>query len=128
VKSTRLAASVLVMACGLALAGCGADYDHTDISNVRVGPLGGRVNYARVDVVVGALVVAHVANVDDDKDPMKTEFVIKDNRVVDVQGVVSDGDYAFFGLSVGTTEVEIRAAGKLVLILSVYVSAQPPLP
>jgi hypothetical protein len=42
--------------------------------------------------------------------------------------VVSDGDYAFLGLATGQTEVEIRANGKLVLILTVYVTAQPTLP
>jgi hypothetical protein len=95
---------------------------------VRAGPLGGNVNYARVEVLDGALVIAHVANVDDEQDDMKTEFRIQKPDVVDVQGVVSDGDYAFFGRKVGTSEVEIRANGKLVLILTVYVQPQPPLP
>jgi len=120
--------ALVVALAALVLGGCAADYDHTDISNVKAGRLGGRVNYSRVDVPVGALIVAHVANVDDDKDAMKTEFRIKDSKIVDVQGVVSDGDYAFLGLAIGQTEVEIRANGKLVLILTVYVTAQPTLP
>lgn len=113
---------------GLSVAGCADDFDHTDISQVRASPLGGGINYARVEVPVGMLVTAHVINVDDDRDEMKTEFRIKDSSIVDVQGVVSDSDYAFFGLRPGTTDIEIRAAGKLVLIITAIVTAQPPLP
>lgn len=125
----RAALFTAVLGSGaLSFVGCGADFDHTDLSNVRPGPLGGNVNYSRVDVVEGALIVAHIANIDDDKDEMKTEFRIQKPQIVDVQGVVSDGDYAFFGLQQGESDVEIRANGKLVLILKVYVSKQPPLP
>lgn len=114
----------------VALAGCAAEYDHTDIASVHAPPkpLDGRVSYARVNVSVGAIVTAHIVSYDDDHKEMAADLRSKDTNVVEVTGVVSPGDYAFLGLRTGQTEVEVLADGHLVLILTVVVTDQPSLP
>ena len=118
-----------IVACSLALAGCGADYDHTDITNVKGSPpFPGTMNYARVVVPVGMLVTAHIVSYDDDHKTMTTGIRSKNPSVVDVQTVVSPNDYAFFGLAPGSTDVELTADGKVVLIVTAVVTDQPSLP
>jgi hypothetical protein len=114
----------------LLLAGCGAEYDHTDILSVHAPPkpLAGQVSYARIQVSVGAVVTAHIVSFDDDHKEMEADLRSKDTGVVEVTGVVTPGDYAFLGMRAGETEVEVRADGKLVLILRAVVTEQPPLP
>ena len=82
------------------LAGCGADYDHTDIAvgHAPPSPLAGRVSYARIQVSVGAIVTAHIVSYDDDHKEMAADLRSKDPNIVEVTGVVSHGDYAFLGL------------------------------
>lgn len=119
-----------VAATAVLLAGCGADYDHTDLTlgHAPPKPLAGNVNYARIQVSVGAVVTAHIVSYDDDHKEMAADLRSKDPDVVEVTGVVSPGDYAFLGLRPGQTEVEVRADGHLVLILAAVVTEQPPLP
>jgi hypothetical protein len=120
----------LVTTTTLALAACGADYDHTDLNNVHAPPkpLDGRVSYARIDVSVGAIVTARIVSYDDDHKELATDLRAKDKSVVEVTGVVSPGDYAFLGLRTGQTEVEVLADGKVVLILTAVVTEQPTAP
>lgn len=126
---SRLAACVACVAAALALAGCGADYDHTEITNVKGSPpFPGTMNYARVVVPVGMVVTAHIISYDDDHKTMATGIQSKDTRVVDVESVVSPDDYAFFGLAPGSTDVELTADGKVVLIVTAVVTDQPSLP
>jgi hypothetical protein len=123
----RAAAVVTLAVAAVALGGCGPDYDHTDLTVGRAppAPLAGRVDYARVQVSVGAVVTAHIVPYDDDHKVMTLDLQSKDKNVLEVANVVSDHDYAFIGLRTGTTEVELRADGKLVLILTAVVSDQP---
>ncbi|MDB4938680.1 MAG: hypothetical protein JWP87_5652 [Labilithrix sp.] len=127
--SARLLACALLAALALGLGGCGPDYDHTDIASVRSppAPLTGHVDYARVQVSLGAVVTAHIVPYDDDHKVMSVDLRSKDPSVVEVTNVVSDHDYAFLGMKTGTTEVELRADGHLVLILTAVVTDQPPL-
>ena len=120
----------LALVAGALLAGCGADYDHTDVINVHAPPkpLDGRVDYARIHVSVGAIVTARIVSYDDDHKEMPTDMRTKDTSVVEVTGVVAPGDYAFLGLRAGQTEVEVLADGKLVLILTAVVTEQPTPP
>jgi hypothetical protein len=126
----RLATIALVAGAASALAGCGPDYDHTDlaIGKAPPKPLDGRVDYARIQVSVGAVVTAHLVSYDDDHKEMATDLRSKDPSVVEVAGVVSPGDYAFLGLRPGSTEIEVRADGHLVVVLKAVVTEQPPLP
>ena len=65
---------------------------------------------------------------DDDHKELAADLRSKDTNVVEVTGVVTPGDYAFLGLRPGQTEVEVRAGGHLVLILTAVVTEQPSLP
>lgn len=126
----RLAVLSAFALSAAALAGCGAEYDHTDIVGIHAPPkpLDGRVSYARISVSVGAVVTAHIVSYDDDHKEMDAELRSKDPKVVEVASVVTPGDYAFLGLQPGQTEIEVRAGGHLVLILTAVVTDQPPLP
>ena len=118
-----------VLASALALGACGADYDHTEITNVKGSPpFPGSVSYARIVVPLGMVVTAHVVSYDDDHKAMAMGLQSMDPRVVEVEGVVSANDYAFFGLTPGTTDVQLTAAGKVVLIVTAVVTNQPALP
>jgi hypothetical protein len=112
----------------LAVAGCGADFDHTEIDNARPSLPGGTLTYSRVVVPAGSLVTAHIVSYDDKHNTMAMGLSTKDKTVVDVQNVVSEHDYAFFGLRPGSTEVEMTADGKVVLIITAVVTEQPAPP
>ncbi|GAC1549296.1 MAG: hypothetical protein NVS3B10_12690 [Polyangiales bacterium] len=125
----KLASVAAIVGCAAALAGCGADYDHTDITNVKGSlPFEGTMDYARIVVPVGMVVTAHIVSLDDDKKTMSTGIQSKDKRILEVAGVVTPDDYAFLGLAPGTTDVEITAAGKVVLVVTAVVTNQPTLP
>lgn len=126
----RLALVTTMMAAATLISGCAAEYDHTELNNVHAPPkpLDGRVNYARINVSVGAIVTARIVSYDDDRKELATDLRTKDASVVEVTGVVSPGDYAFLGLRPGQTEVEVLADGKVVLILTAVVTEQPTPP
>jgi hypothetical protein len=120
-----------ILALALAALGvvaCGPDYQRTDIEGVVTSPLGGRIDYSRVEVPLGMILKAHIVPTNDEGKPMETTIRSRDPGVVEVAPVVSDHDYAFLGLRPGITQVEIRAEGDLVLIIDAVVTAQPDLP
>jgi hypothetical protein len=125
----KLAKRVLVGAVwvlALASAGCGkADFDHAEIDGIKPSPLGGNMSYARIEVPVGMIVVAHITAYDEDKKTMAVSLKEKETNIVSVTNVVTEHDYAFWGNSVGETEIEMRANDKLVLIVKARVIAQP---
>jgi hypothetical protein len=125
---SRAAAVAALAVSTLVVAGCGADYDRTDITAIKPSPLGGNMNYTRIEVPVGMILKARIVSYDDDREEMDADIRVKDTSIVEATGVVSNGDYAFLGLRPGTTEVEIRADGKLVLIVTAIVTPQPALP
>lgn len=128
-RLARVLVCIVSSALALALAGCGAEYDHTEISNVKGSPpFQGTMTYARVVVPVGMVVTAHIVSLDDDRKTMSTALRSKNTSVVQVATVVSADDYAFFGLAAGTTDVELTADGKVVLIVTAVVTDQPSLP
>jgi hypothetical protein len=127
-RAGALAVVALAALLTPALAGCGPDYDHTDITSVHQSPLGGSVNYTRISVPAGMVVTAHLASYDDSHGLMSMELRSRDTSIVEVTTVISDHDYAFFGLRAGTTQVELRADNKLVLVLDAVVTDQPPAP
>jgi hypothetical protein len=128
-KVATLAATIACLACAPWLTGCGADYDHTEITNVKGSqPFPGTMTYARIVVPVGMLVTAHIVSYDDDHKTLSTGIQSKDTRILEVEPVVSPDDYAFFGLTPGSTDVELTAYGKVVLIVTAVVTDQPSLP
>jgi hypothetical protein len=122
------AAASAIAISAVVLAGCGPEYDHTDITAVKASPLGGSMNFTRIEVPVGMIVKARIISYDDERKEMAADIRVADPGVVEATGVVTNGDYAFLGLKPGTTDVTIRADGKVVLIITAIVTAQPPLP
>jgi hypothetical protein len=86
------------------------------------------MDFARVIVPVGTVLTAHIVSYDDNHDTMAVDLRTKDGTIVDVQNVISEHDYAFFGLKPGSTDIEMRADGKLVLIFTATVVDQPAPP
>lgn len=121
---TMLAAALA--ACGLLLGGCADEYERTDITNVRKSDLGGAISTSRIEVPVGMIVTAHIVPFNDDREMMAAELRSANPDVVEVAHVVSDRDYAFLGMRPGVTEVELRADGKVVLIIQAVVTEQSP--
>lgn len=120
--------TALATSLAIAATACGPDYDRTDIQGVIASPLGGRVDRTRIEVPVGMIVKAHIVPWNDDREPMEATIRSRDPGVVEVAQVVSDRDYAFLGLRRGTTQIEIRADGDLVLVIDAIVSDQAPAP
>jgi len=121
----KLAALALASA---ALAGCGPDYDHTEIVGIVPSRLGGRIDYTRVEVPVGMVVKAHIAPYNDERELMPTSVRSLDPSVMEVSSVITDQDFAFLGLRPGVTQIELRAEGELVLVLDAVVTEQPAAP
>ena len=88
----RLVLVTTTMAAAALISGCAAEYDHTDLNNVHAPPkpLDGRVNYARINVSVGAIVTARIVSYDDDHKELATDLRTKDTSVVEVTGVVRE--------------------------------------
>jgi hypothetical protein len=124
----HFAALALVAALAASVTGCAAEYDRTDIRGVRQSALGGRLDRSRLEVPTGMIVTAHIVSYNDDNNIMTMSLRAKDPGIVDVSNVVSDHDFAFIGLKPGTTDVEVLADDKVVLIISAVVSPQPAPP
>lgn len=122
-SKTLLTASLL--ACLAGVAGCGPDYERTDITNPRPSPLGGRVDRSRIEVPAGMVITAHIIPYDDDQEIMPIDLRSRDTGILEVAGVITEHDYAFFGLRPGTTQIELRADNRLVLVIDAVVTEQP---
>jgi len=121
--------SGLLLAVALSsLAGCVAEYDHTDIGQVRASVLGGRVDRQGISVPEGMIVTAHIVSYNDDNNIMPMTFRALDPAIIDVSNVISDHDFAFIGLKQGTTDVELRAGDRVVLVIQAVVGPQPTPP
>ena len=107
---------------------CGAEYERTEITGVRVSNLGGEVSVQRIDVPEGLIVKAHIVVWNDDNEAMTLSVRAVDPNIVEVAGVVNDRDYAFIGKKQGRTAVQFLADGKVVLTVQADVTAQPTLP
>jgi hypothetical protein len=117
-------ASILALG-SMALAGCGPDYDHTDITGVKSSDLGGGVDRGAIAVPEGLIVKAHIVAWNDDKKQMGLTIRSRNPDVVEVAGVVNDHDYAFLGHTIGHTDIEFVADDKVVLTVGADVTPQP---
>lgn len=127
---SRLIRGVAALAVALTLAagttGCAAEYDRTEITaGTRPALFPGRVDRQTIQVTNGMVVTAHIVSYNDDNNIMTMSLRATDATVLDVSNVISDHDFAFIGLKVGTTEVEILADNKVVLVIPVTVVPQP---
>jgi hypothetical protein len=124
------AATVLVLGTlAMGVAGCGPEYDRTEISDVKgQDRLGGNVSVQRIDVPEGLVITARIVVWNDDDEPMPLTIRPKRPEVVEVTPVVNDRNYAFVGLQQGNTEIELVADGTVVLTVVANVTPQPALP
>ena len=125
--SLRLGAVLLAVVSTLAATGCGPSYDHTDFTP-RPSKLGGTVDRQQIVVPEGMIVTAHVVSYNDDNKEMSVGLHSRDDSTLQVQSVISDHDFAFVGLKQGTTDVELRAEGDLVLTITATVVPQTAAP
>jgi hypothetical protein len=129
VKLIGRSLSGLFLALALSsLAGCTAQYDHTDIGQARASVLGGRVDRQGISVPEGMIVTVHIVSYNDDDNIMTMSLRAKDPSILDVSNVISDHDFAFIGLKQGTTDVELRADDRVVLVMQAVVGPQPSAP
>jgi hypothetical protein len=119
----RLALGALALS-GVLLGACGPDFDHIEMTT-RPTRLGGRLDLQRVEVPIGGILKAHILPLNDDREVLEPDVRSLDPSVVEVARVASELDFAFLGVRKGTTRVEIRAAGDVVLILDAVVTDQP---
>ncbi len=124
-RSFETALAALVFTGALGSAACGPDYDRTQIEGIVSSPLGGSIDRTRVVVPVGMIVKARIRPYNDDDEVMSGTLQVRDPSIMEVVDVVSDHDYAFLGLRPGVTAIELRADGKVVLILDAIVQEQP---
>jgi hypothetical protein len=122
---SRFAGLALIAVLAGSIAGCADEYDRTEIGLPRASILGGRVDRSRIEVHAGMIVTAHMVSYNDDNEVMAMTFRAKDPEIIEVSNVVTDHDFAFIGLKQGTTDVELLADNKVVLIISAVVLPQP---
>ncbi len=121
-RGLLVATTLAVVALGTT--GCGDDYDRTEFRDIKT-PIGGGINKARLEVPLGMIVTAHIAARDDDDETMDLRIASANTSVVEVAPTVNDRTYSFLGVSLGSTEVTIKADGQTVLILRAIVEDQP---
>ena len=126
--SGRLLSGLGIVVARAGLAGCTAQYDHTDIGQARASVLGGRVDRQGISVPEGMIVTVHIVSYNDDDNIMTMSLRAKDPTILDVSNVISDHDFAFIGLKQGVTDVELRADDRVVLVMQAVVGPQPASP
>ena len=126
--SGRLLSGLGIVVALAGLAGCTAQYDHTDIGQARASVLGGRVDRQGISVPEGMIVTVHIVSYNDDDNIMTMSLRAKDPTILDVSNVISDHDFAFIGLKQGVTDVELRADDRVVLVMQAVVGPQPASP
>ena len=112
----------------LGVGGCGPSYDHTDISAVNATAIGGGIQKTHVQVPEGLVLSAHLDAKNDDQKSMGLIVRSQDPSIVEVQGIITDHDFAFLGVRAGHTAVEIVADDHVVLTIPADVTPQPNQP
>ncbi len=110
-----------------ALPACGPDYDRMEITAVTAPPMGGTVNFQRIEVIEGTIVTARIEPKNDDNEAMHCHVRALDSSVIEVAAVVNDRVYAFIGQHEGTTRIEFTAEDEVVAVVEAVVKPQPPL-
>jgi hypothetical protein len=110
------------------LVGCGDDFERIEFSNPRPSQLGGGIDRDALTVPEGLVVTRRIVARNDDNEEMNLDVRSNDPNIVETLGVVSAHDYAFVGKRAGTTIIEFRAEGKVVLRVPAIVEPQPTPP
>ena len=110
----------------VAVTGCKAEYDHTDITGARASSsFAGSVDRTKINVTAGQIVTAHIVSYNDDNNIMTMSLRSSRPDLVEVVNVVSDHDFAFIGIAPGVADVDILADNEVVLVISAVVTPQP---
>ena len=120
---SRLVRWVAVGVAAAALAGCGPDYDHTELTGI-VALAGAECTRERIVVTHGTLLKVHVVSKNDSYDEMDNSVTSANKNVLEVAPVINPRDWTLIGVNPGQTEVEIKANGKTVLIIEAFVVPQ----
>lgn len=111
----------------IAIGGCVATYDRTDLTSVSQNPeLPSTITGRHIQLAVGGVVTAHVAPFNTDDNPMVGDVVSEDTSVLEVSRSFGDRNYAFLGRHAGKTVVELKADGVIVGSIEAEVTEQPP--
>jgi hypothetical protein len=124
---TMLLAGVFSVLAIATLPACGPDYDRMEITNVNTPPMGGTVNFQRIEIIEGTIVTARIEPRNDDNESMHCHVRAELPNILEVSAVVNDRVYAFIGQHEGTTKVEFTAGDEVVLIVEAIVKPQPAL-
>lgn len=118
------------VAC-VALAACGDDYSHTQITAV-VGSFTGpttsskdTIDPSHIQITEGNIVKAHIVVFNDDDEQMPLVIKVTTPGKVEVAAATTPDDYTFIGTEVGQAEIQLIADGKRVLSIKADVVAQP---
>ena len=103
---------------------CGPDYDRMEVTAVTAPPMGGTVNFSRIEVVEGTIVTARIEPRNDDNESMHCHVRAQDSSIIEVAAVVNDRVYGFIGQRVGTTRIEFTAGDEVVAIVEAVVKPQ----
>ena len=107
------------------LAGCGPSYDHTDITAVNSTVIGGELQKTQVQIPEGLVISAHIDSKNTDQKPMGLVVRSEDSGIVEIQGIITDHDFAFLGVRAGHTAIDIVADDVVVLTIPADVTPQP---
>jgi hypothetical protein len=120
-----LASAALLLGVS-ALTGCGPDFDRMSIDGVVTTSVSsGRIDTSRVTIPVGMVLKARVVAYNDDDEVMPTEIRTRNGGTLSISRVISENDWAFYGINEGETDVEVYADDRLVLVMHATVTAQP---
>ncbi len=130
-RLARASACAIALAAGaLGLTGCGPDFDRITIDGVVALPGAGqtRIDVARIVVPEGMALKARIAAYNSDGELMVTRIVPKNPAVMSYSRVITDNDYAFYGIAAGETKIDVFADDELVLVINANVVPQSAAP
>ena len=126
----RLVGLGVVVAGTFALAACGPDYDHTDLTVVGNSYQGGEntANLQKITITEGSAMTVHLIVYNDDNEKMQPTFKNSDNTVINFVGGVDVDNYTILALKQGSSELRIIADDETVQRIAVSVVPQPSPP
>lgn len=129
-KTARSLLTALGLAAATFVTGCGPDFDRIGIDGVVAAPGGGqnRIDVARIVVPEGLALKARLAAYNTDNELMITRVEPENPAILSYSRVITDNDYAFYGIAVGETKVRVYADDELVLVINATVTPQTPSP
>jgi hypothetical protein len=107
---------------------CGPSYDRTEFANTKADPLGGGINYSRVELHEGLILTSQIRAWNDDNEQMTLRVRVTEPDFLEIRSTASKDLFAFIGKKPGRTNVEFLADDKVVMIIPAEVLVQPTPP